>query len=183
MRYVVLDTETTGLDFRRGDRVFEIGCVEVIDKKKQRIFHKILDPKCSFLPKEVENICKVKISDLKGKPFFEDIADEFLDFLNLNQNGEEEKGILVAHNAKFDIGFLSNELKICGRSSIEDFKICDTVKMSKTQNPGEAASLDSICKRMNVSLDERQESGHGALTDSHLLVDVFLRMIDGRDDD
>jgi DNA polymerase-3 subunit epsilon len=177
MRYVVFDTETTGLNHATGDRVFEIGCVEIVNKAiTGRVFHSYINPE-KEISLEVQEICKIDPSILSDKPKFSDVAKGFIDFISLNQDGEEEKAILIAHNARFDMDFINSELSICGMDCIDGFDVFDTVRMAKVRNPKSPASLDHLCRSMGIDLSVREKNGHGALTDSKLLSEVFLNFI------
>jgi DNA polymerase-3 subunit epsilon len=164
-RYVILDTETTGLDPKIGHRVIDVACVEVInDEITGREFQAYLDPERNI---DADSVAIHGITNemVRGKPKFRDVATSFLDFIA----GAE----LVIHNAKFDIGFLNSELALVGIGAIGN-AVLDTVTLAKRQYPGQAASLDALCKRFGISLDTRDK--HGALVDSQLLAKVFLYM-------
>lgn len=173
MRQVVLDTETTGLDFRLGDRVIEIGCVEMLNRKLtgQR-FHRYVNPE-----REVEAgaLAVHGLSDefLQDKPRFGEIVAEFLDFIQ----GAE----LVIHNAAFDVGFLNNELALQNRSPLEQAcsGVVDTLKMARELHPGRRNSLDALCER--YAIDNSGRTLHGALLDAELLAEVYLAMTRGQE--
>lgn len=173
MRQVVLDTETTGLDFRLGDRVIEIGCVELLNRKLtgQR-FHRYINPE-----REVEAgalaVHGLSNEFLQDKPRFGDIAAEFLDFIQ----GAE----LVIHNAAFDVGFLNAELARLGPEwgVIEDYcRVIDTLALARKMHPGQRNSLDALCQRYEVNNAHREL--HGALLDARILADVYLAMTGGQ---
>ena len=177
MRYVFFDTETTGLNYASGDRVFDIGCVEVIDRKKTGVvFNRLIDPQYK-LSEHSKQICQIDDSDLVGKPLFSEIADQFLNFLQ----GKQET-ILLAHNAKFDIGFINNELSLANKNSLDTFKILDTLQIARVKFPGAQTSLNALAKKFDINLAEREAKGHGALLDADLLADVFLKMCADDDD-
>ncbi|BBO21030.1 MAG: DNA polymerase III subunit epsilon [Rhodocyclaceae bacterium] len=173
MRQVVLDTETTGLDFRLGDRVIEIGCVELLNRKitGQR-FHRYINPE-----REVEAgalaVHGLSNEFLQDKPRFGEIVAEFLDFIQ----GAE----LVIHNAAFDVGFLNNELALQRKSQIEQAcaGVVDTLKMARELHPGRRNSLDALCERYTI--DNSGRTLHGALLDAELLAEVYLAMTRGQE--
>ena len=172
MRQVVLDTETTGLEWQKGNRVVEIGCVELVERRPTgRTFHSYLNPDREFEPgaQEVTGLTREFLAD---KPRFADVADEFLAFID----GAE----LIIHNAAFDIGFLDAELgrleglgKIRERCAVED-----TLLMARQRFPGQRNSLDALCKRLGVDNSQRQL--HGALLDAQLLLDVYIALTSGQ---
>lgn len=173
VRQVVLDTETTGLDFRLGDRVIEIGCVELNDRKLtgQR-FHCYLNPE-----REVEAgaqaVHGLTNEFLQDKPKFGDVASEFLDFIR----GAE----LVIHNAGFDLGFLNNELALLQAPPLDQHSrgLVDTLKLARELHPGRRNSLDALCERYGI--DNSGRMLHGALLDAELLAEVYLAMTRGQD--
>lgn len=173
MRQVVLDTETTGLDYRLGDRVIEIGCVELLNRKLtgQR-FHRYLNPE-----REVEAgaLAVHGLSDefLLDKPRFGEIVAEFMEFIK----GAE----LVIHNAAFDVGFLNNELALQRQAPLENAcaGIVDTLKMARDLHPGRRNSLDALCER--YAIDNSGRTLHGALLDAELLAEVYLAMTRGQE--
>ena len=172
-RQVVLDTETTGLNAKLGDRVIEIGCVEILDRRiSDRIFHAYLNPE-----REVElgatRVHGLTREDLLSKPKFPEVAKAFLDFVA----GAE----LIIHNADFDVEFLDLEL---GRARLGALKehvgtITDTLFMSRELNPGRKASLDALCERYGINNTHR--TLHGALLDARLLADCYLAMTRGQE--
>ncbi len=173
MRQIVLDTETTGLDWRNGDRVIEIGCVELVNRSLTgRHYHVFINPGRSI---DAEAVAVHGITEefLADKPKFADIAGEFEAFV---RDAE-----LVIHNASFDVGFLDNELDLAGLPRLN--RICagviDTLKMAKEQNPGKKASLDALCDRHQI--DNGQRTLHGALLDAELLAEVYLAMTRGQE--
>ena len=173
MRQVVLDTETTGLDFRLGDRVIEIGCVELLNRKLtgQR-FHRYINPE-----REVEAgamaVHGLSSEFLQDKPRFGEIVLEFLDFVQ----GAE----LVIHNAAFDVGFLDNELALQKKSPVAQAcsGVVDTLKMARELHPGRRNSLDALCER--YAIDNSGRTLHGALLDAELLAEVYLAMTRGQE--
>ena len=170
-REIIFDTETTGLDPRGGDRVTELGCVEVIDLiptgKDLRI---LINPERD-IPAEVTAVTGHTWEMLKDEPKFAEVVDQFLDFI--------EDSTLVAHNAMFDMGFINMELERCGKTAIPKARFIDTAAIAREKFPGAPASLDALCKRFDVSLDSRTK--HGALIDSYLLAEVYLELNGGRE--
>ena len=171
MREIVLDTETTGLHARDGDRVTEIGCVEVIDCiPTGRSFHAYVNPERA-VPQEVVEITGLTTAFLSDKPLFADICAELEMFI-----GDAR---LVAHNAPFDRGFLNAELERLGRPALEDARWFDTLELVRSMFPGAQSSLDALCRRFNISLERRDT--HGALVDAELLAEVYLQLNGGRE--
>ncbi|PKP81338.1 MAG: DNA polymerase III subunit epsilon [Alphaproteobacteria bacterium HGW-Alphaproteobacteria-18] len=172
VREIAFDTETTGLNPNEGDRIIEIGAVELINHiPTGKTFRRLINP---GMPVSEATIRITGITDdhLRDKPPFEDpdIIDAFLDFVG--------DAILVAHNASFDRGFLNMELQRCGRDIIPEDRWVDTVQMARKRYPGAPASLDALCKRFDISLESR--TFHGALLDSQLLASVYLELLGGR---
>jgi len=172
-RQIVLDTETTGLETSRGHRIIEIGCVELIGRKHTRQhFHQYINPE-----REVDEgalqIHGITNDFLADKPVFASIVDDFLDYVN----GAE----LIIHNAMFDIGFLDYELSLLNnklKSITEICSIVDSLALARKKHPGQKNSLDALCKRYEVDNSNREL--HGALLDSEILADVYLRMTGGQ---
>lgn len=171
MREVVLDTETTGFNPQDGDRVVEIGCIELVNHVPTgRHYHVYINPERS-MPEEAFKVHGISDEFLKDKPLFAAIAREFCDFV-----GEDP---LVIHNAAFDIGFLNAELaRLEGFPHIAMERAVDTVKIARAKFPGAQASLDALCKRFNI--DNSARTKHGALLDAELLAEVYLELIGGR---
>jgi len=164
MHQIVLDTETTGLDWKNGDRIIEIGCVELLARRlTDNRFHRYLNPERSIDAGAVE-VHGITDEMLRDAPRFADIVDEFLDYVR----GAE----LIIHNAAFDLGFLNAELSRLGRDPIETVVsgVIDTLKLAKTIAPGKKASLDALCERYGI--DNRHRTLHGALLDAELLAEV-----------
>ena len=171
MREIIFDTETTGLDAKGGDRIIEIGAIEMIDRfPTGRTFHHYLHPGDQPIHPDAQAVHGISIDDLKGKPAFKDILEEFEQFFG--------EGKLVAHNANFDIGFFNAELKRVGREAITEDRIVDTLVIAKRKFPGQRNSLDALCQRFGISNAHR--TLHGALLDSELLLDVYLELTGGR---
>ncbi|WP_397571928.1 DNA polymerase III subunit epsilon [Silanimonas sp.] len=174
MRQVILDTETTGLSWEKGNRVVEIGCVELLERRPtRRHFQRYLNPEREMEPGAAE-VTGLTWDFLRDKPLFHEVAQEFLDFIR----GSE----LVIHNAAFDVGFLNAELARLGPEygRIDDHVIgvLDTLALSKQRFPGQRHSLDALCKRLGV--DNGHRTLHGALLDAELLADVYLTMTSGQ---
>ncbi|QYR53727.1 DNA polymerase III subunit epsilon [Lysobacter soyae] len=173
MRQVVLDTETTGLSPQNGDRVVEIGCVELMMRRPTgRSFQVYLNPQRAMSLEAVE-ITGLSDAFLQDKPLFAEVADAFLEFV--------EGAELVIHNAEFDMGFLENELRLLrdGREGLASrVTVLDTVKLARSMYPGQRVSLDSLCRRLGV--DNSGRDLHGALLDAQLLAEVYLAMTSGQ---
>jgi DNA polymerase-3 subunit epsilon len=172
-REIVLDTETTGLDYRSGHRLIEIGCIELEDfLPTGRHFHRYVDP-CRDIEHGAVQVHGLTTAFLTGKPKFGDreICEELLDFIG--------DAVLVAHNASFDRGFVNWELELCGRAVIPEHRWVDTLQLAQRRFPGMHNSLDVLCKRFRISLVEREK--HGALIDAKLLASVYLELQGGRE--
>ncbi len=173
LREIILDTETTGLDPTKGDRVVEIGCVEVVGLVPTgRTFHQYINPERS-MPAEAAAVHGLTESFLADKPVFMDIAEAFIEFI-----GDAR---LVAHNAPFDIRFLNSELTRLGYAALEMSRVVDTVVVARRMFPGSPASLDALCRRFNI--DNSNRTMHGALLDAQLLADVYMELSGGRQPD
>ena len=175
MRQVVLDTETTGLSWERGNRVVEIGCIELVERRPtgQR-FQRYLNPLREMEP-GAQEVTGLSLDFLSDKPLFEHVVVEFLDFIR----GAE----LIIHNADFDVGFLDNELALLGPDygRIRDHAgVLDTLGLARERFPGQRNSLDALCKRLGV--DNAHRKLHGALLDAELLAEVYLAMTSGQGD-
>lgn len=173
VRQVMLDTETTGLEWRQGERVIEIGCVELISRKLTgRHFHCYLNPGRA-IGAGAQAVHGLTDEFLADKPKFADIADELLEFV---RDAE-----LIIHNASFDVGFLDNELALVGKESLktECESITDTLKMARELRPGKKNNLDALCSEFGVDNSNRQL--HGALLDAELLAEVYLAMTRGQE--
>ncbi len=164
-REIILDTETTGLDPARGDRILEIACLEMIDDKlTPNTFYKLIDPQRD-VPMEATRVHGIDAAKLKGQPKFAEVMDEFLAFV-----GDSP---LVIHNAPFDMGFLNHELRRAGRQPLFN-KAVDTLPMARAKFPGAPASLDRLCDRFEI--DRSNRVFHGALVDCELLAEVYLAL-------
>jgi DNA polymerase-3 subunit epsilon len=173
MRQIVLDTETTGLEWRNGHRVIEIGCVELVNRMLTgRHYHVYLNPERD-IDAGAEAVHGISAEFLADKPRFRDVVAEFEAFV---RDAE-----LVIHNASFDVGFLNYELGLLERPKIEALcaGVVDTLKLAKEQNPGKKASLDALCDRYEI--DNAHRSLHGALLDAELLAEVYLAMTRGQE--
>lgn len=170
MREIVLDTETTGLDPLRGDRLVEIGCVEIVNRfLTGRVFHRYLNPERPMSP-EAFAVHGLSDAFLADKPFFRDIVGEFLDFIGPDP--------LVIHNASFDIGFINHELKLVKRPPVDFSRVIDTLTMARRRHPGAQNSLDALCARYGI--DNSRRTRHGALLDAEILAEVYTELTGGR---
>lgn len=173
MRQIVLDTETTGLETSEGHRIIEIGCVELLDRRPTgESRHWYLNPDREVDEGALE-VHGISLDDLRDKPRFADIADELLEFI---RDAE-----LLAHNARFDVGFLDYELSLLGqaRGRITDYcRVLDTLVLARQQRPGQKNNLDALCKHYGV--DNSRRDLHGALVDAQLLAEVYLLMTGGQ---
>ncbi|MEM7076875.1 MAG: DNA polymerase III subunit epsilon [Pseudomonadota bacterium] len=173
MREIVLDTETTGLDPHQGDRIVEIGAVELFNHVPTgQTFHKYINPQRAMSPEAFE-VHGLGDEFLADKPVFPDIADEFLGFIG--------QARLVIHNASFDMKFINAELKWADRTRIPDDRAIDTLDIARRRFPGSPASLDALCRRFGI--DNSARTLHGALLDSEILAEVYLELIGGRQPD
>jgi len=170
MREIVFDTETTGLDPKTGDRMVEIGCVEMIDRVPTgATYHAYYNPERD-MPAAAEAVHGLSISFLETKPRFSESVDELLEFLG--------DAPMVAHNAGFDFGFLNGELERIGRQPISLERMVDTVAIARKKHPGAKLSLDAMCTRYGVDRSHRVK--HGALLDAELLAQVYIELTGGR---
>lgn len=172
IREIAFDTETTGLEWDKDDRIIELGAVELINHVATgKTFQTYINPGRPVSEATIR-ITGITDDDLVDKPPFEDpsIVDAFLDFIG--------DATLVAHNASFDRGFLNAELKRCGKAPIPEERWVDTVMIARKKFPGAPASLDALCKRFDVNAEAR--TYHGALLDSQLLAEVYLELLGGR---
>jgi len=165
-----VDTETTGLNPAGGDRMVEIGCIEIFNRVETgRHFHCYFNPDrdMPFEAQEVHGLSNLFLSD---KPRFAEKAEELLEFI--------QDSPLVAHNAGFDFGFLNNELMKCGRVAVSMSRMVDTLQLARTKHPGAKHSLDALCMRFGI--DRSQRVKHGALLDAQLLAQVYVELTGGR---
>jgi DNA polymerase-3 subunit epsilon len=172
-RYLVLDTETTGLEPRQGHKIIEIGCVELIERRLTgNNYQQYLNPEREIDEGALE-VHGISLSDLEDKPTFAQVADDFLAYIR--------GATLVIHNAAFDVGFLNHELGLLerGPGSIADYcEVIDTLLMARELHPGQRNSLDALCQRYFISNEHR--TLHGALLDSEILAEVYLAMTGGQ---
>lgn len=167
MREIVLDTETTGLDPKTGDRVVEIGCVELKNHfPSGRTFHHYLNPERD-MPKAAFDVHGLSTEFLADKPLFSDLVDDFLGFI--------EDAVLVIHNASFDVAFLNMELERVNRPRISMDRVVDTLALARRKHPGAQNNLDALCKRYKIDHFNREK--HGALLDSEILAQVYAELI------
>jgi DNA polymerase-3 subunit epsilon len=170
-REIVLDTETTGFDPKTGDRLVEIGCIEIEDLLPTgRSFYALVDP-CRLIPAGAFKVHGISDERVRGKPKFHEVAEELLDFIA----GDP----VVAHNAQFDRSFVNHELALANRPIVEDGRWIDTLGLAQKRFPGMHNSLDALCRRFKISLTER--TLHGALIDAKLLAMVYLELRGGRE--
>lgn len=170
MREIVFDTETTGLDPRTGDRMVEIGCIELINLiPTGKTFHAYLNPQRD-MPAGAEAVHGLSAAFLSDKPLFQEMCEELIAFL--------EDSPLVAHNAGFDFAFLNHELGLCAREAICHSRMIDTVALARKRHPGAKLSLDALCTRYGVDRSHRVK--HGALLDAELLAQVYVELRGGR---
>jgi DNA polymerase-3 subunit epsilon len=170
MREIVFDTETTGLNPASGDRMVEIGCIEIVNRVETgRHYHCYFNPQRD-VPFEAEAVHGLSTIFLSDKPFFPDKVDELLKFI--------EDAPLVAHNASFDFGFLNFELQKCGRPAVSMHRMVDTLTLARSKHPGAKHSLDALCVRFGIDRSHRVK--HGALLDAQLLAQVYVELTGGR---
>ena len=172
-KYIILDTETTGLEVLQGHRIIEIGAVLINDRKKSKEhFHTYLNPS-RLIDEEASKVHGIMNEDLLNKPAFDEIAEEFLEFV--------DGSTLVIHNAAFDIGFLNNELKLASSKypMLQDIcEIEDSLAIAKDKFPGQRNSLDALANRFEISNYDR--TFHGALLDANILADVYMMLTGGQ---
>src|SRR5699024_2777664 len=171
-RQIVLDTETTGFDHTTGDRIVEIGCIEMIDRQiTDNHYHVYINPERD-MPEEAFKVHGLSDEFLRDKPLFEAVGQSFLDYVN----GDE----LIIHNAAFDVGFLDFELERMGLLPVsKTSSVIDTLIMARDMYPGQRNTLDALCRRLDVNNSNRVL--HGALIDSELLAQVYLKMTGGQE--
>ncbi len=170
IREIVFDTETTGFDPTTGDKLVEIGAVELINHVPTgKTYHQYINPERE-VPEEVVKVHGLTTEYLKDFPIFADVAQDWIDFVG-------EDGILVAHNATFDMKFINFELKRLGYIGYEWDRVVDTLEIAKNKFPGQRNNLDALCKRFNI--DNSARTFHGALLDAQLLAEVYLELLGG----
>ena len=171
MSEIFLDIETTGLSFKENHKIVEIACIETLDLiPTQNVFHKFINPKRT-VPDEAFKIHGFSNEFLKDKPVFNEIAEDFLNFIG--------KKDLIIHNASFDIPFLNHELSLIRKKNIFKNKIIDTLEIARGKYPGSSNSLDALCKRFNIDLSRRTK--HNALLDCDLLREVYINLLDAKE--
>src|SRR5882672_5627930 len=170
MREIVLDTETTGLDPLRGDRLVEIGCIEILNRMPTgQTFHRHLNPERD-MPAEAFAVHGLSSDFLADKPLFAHVVEEFLEFI--------ADAPLVIHNASFDVGFLNAELERIKRPPIARERLVDTLLLARRKHPGVSNRLDDLCSR--YAIDNSRRTKHGALLDAELLAEVYIDLIGAR---
>ena len=171
MRYIVLDTETTGLDPDDGHKIIEIGCIEIINRKvTDNTFHKYINP-LREIDIEASKVHGLTASNLSDKPIFNDIYDEFVSYISDSP--------LIIHNAPFDVGFLKKEFNYLERKTgFINNEIIDSLKLARKISPGKKNTLDALCDRYSV--DNSDRNFHGALLDARLLAYVYLKLTIGQ---
>ncbi len=169
LRELVLDTETTGFSPENGDKIVEIGIVELINHiPTKKFFHKYLNPN-RIVPESAFKVHGLDNDFLKDKPLFAEVSDDMLDFIG--------NDTIIIHNAKFDISFLNHELSDINKRLINSSQVIDTLILARQKYPGSPASLDALCRRF--SIDNTNRELHGALLDSYILAKVYLELIGG----
>lgn len=170
IREIVFDTETTGFDPTTGDKLVEIGAVELINHVPTgKTYHQYINPERD-VPEEVVKVHGLTTEFLKDYPVFADVAQDWIDFIG-------DDGILVAHNATFDMKFINFELKRLGYAGYEWDRVVDSLEIAKNKFPGQRNNLDALCKRFNI--DNSARTFHGALLDAQLLAEVYLELLGG----
>jgi DNA polymerase-3 subunit epsilon len=170
-REIVLDTETTGFDPRTGDRLIEVGCIEIEDLLPTgRTFHRYVNPE-RLIPPDAIRVHGITDDKVKDAPKFAGIVHDLVEFIG--------DAPIIAHNAQFDRNFIDHEFGLCGHGLYDEGRWIDTLKLAQTRFPGMANSLDALCKRFKVSLVDR--TFHGALIDARLLAEVYLELRGGKE--
>ena len=171
MREIVMDTETTGLDAKNGDRLIEIGCVEIINRiPTGNEYHAFINPDGRDVPPDAVAIHGITTEFLKDKPLFKDVVRDFFEFIG--------DAPLVIHNASFDIGFINAELKRIRMAPMEMDRVIDTLALARRKHPAGPHNLDALCRRYNIDNSKRDK--HGAIIDSLLLADVYVELLGER---
>ncbi len=170
-RKILLDVETTGFHYNNGDKIVELACIEIFDDKDMKgEFHVYINPQRK-IPEEVIRVHGISNEMVKDSPVFENIVEDFLKFIG----GCE----IIAHNAKFDMSFINAELKNIGKEIIPVNRFIDTLKLAQAKFLGQKNRLDDLCKRFNIDLESRKDY-HGALIDTRLLGEVYIKLIGGQ---
>ena len=171
MNEIILDTDTTGLSPEKGDRILEIACIETKDLiPTKKVFYKLINPERE-VSEDAFKIHGYSYEKLKREKKFEEIADEFLEFIN----GKK----LIIHNAPFDISFINHELKKINKNLINTNNVVDTLEIARGKFPGTSNSLDNLCKRYGIDSSKREK--HNALLDCQLLREVYINLIDQKE--
>jgi DNA polymerase III subunit epsilon len=171
MREIVLDTETTGLDARRGDRLIEIGCIELFNRNPTGVeFHAFVSPEDRPVHPDAERIHGITTAFLRDKPLFSAVAPGFMEFIGTST--------LVIHNANFDVGFINMELERIGLAPVTMDRVVDTLALARRKHPAGPNTLDALCKRYSV--DNTKRLKHGAIVDSLLLAQVYVELLGER---
>ena len=171
MYEIFLDTETTGLSYKEGHKIVEVACIETKDLiSTGKVFHKLINPKRK-VSQEAINVHGFTEDFLKDKQTFNEIADEFLEFIK----GKK----IIIHNAPFDIGFLNNELKYLKKNLIDNNSVIDSLEVARNKFPGTSNSLDALCKKFSIDLSKRTK--HNALLDCELLREVYINLLDAKE--
>ena len=171
MSEIIFDTETTGLSPAKGDKIIEIVAIELINKfPTGNIYHQYINTGGFPIHPDAERIHGINAEFLQDKPIFRDIAEEFLEFFT--------DATLIAHNAKFDMGFVNAELKFIGKPAFSQSVVIDTLEIAKRKHPMGPNSLDALCKRYGIDNSRREK--HGALLDSELLAEVYIELLGGK---
>lgn len=170
-REIVLDTETTGFDPRTGDRLIEVGCIEIEDLLPTgRTYHTLVHPE-RLIPPDAIRVHGITDEKVRGAPKFHEVVHDLMAFIG--------DAPVIAHNAAFDRSFIDHECGLCGHPLLEESRWIDTLKLAQSRFPGMANSLDALCKRFKISLVER--TLHGALIDARLLAEVYLELKGGKE--
>lgn len=170
-REIVLDTETTGFDPKTGDRLIEVGCIEIEDLLPTgRTYHTLVHPE-RLIPPDAIRVHGITDEKVRGAPKFREVVHELMAFIG--------DAPVIAHNAAFDRSFIDHECGLCGHQLLEETRWIDTLKLAQSRFPGMANSLDALCKRFKISLVER--TLHGALIDARLLAEVYLELKGGKE--
>jgi DNA polymerase-3 subunit epsilon len=170
MREIVIDTETTGLEWLKGDRLIEVGCVELLNHiPTGRTYHAYINPRRAVSSEAVQ-VHGLTDEFLREKPCFEEVVEEFWEFLG--------DSMLIAHNASFDRAFVNMELGLCNRATIEERRFVDTLMLARRRHPNGPNGLDALCARYGIDNSARLK--HGALLDAEILAEVYLELLGGR---
>ena len=173
MRELILDTETTGLEVEQGDRIIEVACIELLDRsRKARSFQRYVNPERDVADGALK-VHGITNEKLRQKPVFADVADDFLAFIGTDP--------LVIHNAPFDLGFLNEELRRCGKPPISRTRVVDTLELARRKFPGARNSLDRLAERYRIDTSAR--TLHGGLIDAEILLEVYLELTESRRQD